>query len=126
VISSRKGISWWSIVPIVLLLILMMGCAPAERALRKHSPAVRAKEGAMKARANVRAALPAVVGYYAEHGTYKGMTVEKLKLIDYGIGDTISLGSVTAESFCMQSTVGAFSSHISPPASPEITAGPCK
>ena len=37
------------------------------------------------AAANVRAAIPAVEAYYADHNSYTGMTLAQLRLIDQGV-----------------------------------------
>ena len=47
------------------------------------------------AAANVRAAIPAVEAYYADHNSYTGMTLAELRLIDQGValsGDPVILG----------------------------------
>ena len=57
------------------------------------------------ASANVRSAIPAVEAFYADNGTYVGMTTAALQAIDAGIKvDNISgLGVAT---YCVSSTVG--------------------
>jgi type IV pilus assembly protein PilA len=59
------------------------------------------------AQANVRSAIPAVEAYYADNGTYVGMTVPALKLIDAGI--KVSVGAtLTATHYCVYNTQGGF------------------
>ena len=58
------------------------------------------------AKANVRSAIPAVETYYSDaNETYVGMTVAALQGIDAGIKLT-GIGTVTAATFCVYSTVG--------------------
>ena len=57
------------------------------------------------AAANVRAAIPAVEAYYADHNSYTGMTLAELRLIDQGValerqpGDPANGGT----GYCIQS-----------------------
>ena len=62
-----------------------------------------------QAMANVRAAIPAIEAWYADHGTYKGMTVAALTSdYDRTIGDSVRLvGPLTKDLFCVESTVGS-------------------
>lgn len=57
------------------------------------------------AAANVRSAVPAVEAFYADNGTYVGMTLVALRAIDAGVGLT-AVSGVTATSYCVSSTVG--------------------
>ena len=56
--------------------------------------------------ANVRAALPAVEAFYADNGTYVGMTIAQLKLIDQAVNlnaEPTSLAGGNAPHYCIQS-----------------------
>jgi type IV pilus assembly protein PilA len=65
----------------------------------------RANDSAAKA--NVRAAVPAVEAYYADNGTYVGMTLGALQLIDAGIKlNALNAGNQTATAYCIDATVG--------------------
>jgi prepilin-type N-terminal cleavage/methylation domain-containing protein len=57
------------------------------------------------AQANVRSAVPAVEAYYADKGTYVGMTIAELQLIDAGV-EVTAVGTVSANDYCIASTVG--------------------
>jgi hypothetical protein len=61
-----------------------------------------------QAQTNVRAAIPAIEAWHADHGTYKGMTVVALNTeYDRSIGDSIRLvGRLTKELYCVESSVG--------------------
>jgi hypothetical protein len=51
----------------------------------------------------VRAAVPAIEAYAADHGGYKGLTIAKLRRWDRSIHN-ISIRSATRRSYCIQST----------------------
>ncbi len=71
-----------------------------------------------EAQRNVRSAIPAIEAWYADHGTYKGMTVAALHAqYDAGIGDDIHfVGPLNTETYCVESTVGAAAWHKEGPA----------
>ena len=62
---------------------------------------------------NVRAAIPAIEAWNADHGTYKGMTVAALNSeYDRAIGDRVRLvGPLTKGVYCVESTVGSATWH---------------
>jgi hypothetical protein len=58
------------------------------------------------AQTNVRAAIPAIGAYYADNGTYVGMTVAKLRrTYDAGLPD-VKLVRVREDSYCVESSAG--------------------
>jgi len=64
---------------------------------------VEAAEAA--ASADVRAAIPAVEAFYADHGTYASATIGDLRAIDSGIDSSVRLGWTQSGSYCIESTV---------------------
>ncbi len=87
------------LVVIIIIGILLAIAVPSYLSFRD-----RANNSAAKA--NVRAAVPAVEAFFSDNGTYTGMTLAKLKLVDQGIkldGDPSGLGDAT---YCIQATVG--------------------
>jgi type IV pilus assembly protein PilA len=64
--------------------------------------------------ANVRSSVPAVEAYYADQNpnTYAGMTVAGLQAIDSGVKlDALVAAQQTANTYCVQSTVGGKTWH---------------
>jgi hypothetical protein len=58
------------------------------------------------AQATLRAAIPAIEAYYADHGTYAGISVRGLeRAYDAGLRG-ITFGDVSGTAYCVQSAVG--------------------
>jgi hypothetical protein len=58
------------------------------------------------AQTNLRAAIPGIEAWNADHGTYAGMTVKKLRAkYDYGIPD-IKIVRASKSAYCVESTAG--------------------
>ena len=105
-------------------LLLLPGCLFGP-AWSTSSGAGYASSPEAEAQANVRAALPAIEAYYADHGTYAGATVEGLRAgYDAGIGDVRLVGRLNRRGYCLESTVGAVTFSKQGPAR-EIVPGPC-
>ena len=63
--------------------------------------------GADEAQAAVRSAIPAMEAYYADHGTYEGVSLRKLRsLYDSSIAGVRVL-SADDRSYCVESTTGS-------------------
>jgi len=76
------------------------------------------------AQANVRAAIPGIEAYSADHGAYTGATSAALQAsYDAGIKHII-VKTATATGYCIQSTVGASVYKKAGP-SADITSGAC-
>ena len=89
------------LVVIVIIGILLAIAVPSYLGFKD-----RANDSAAKA--NVRAAVPAVEAYYADNTTYAGMTNAKL-IASYDAGvklDALVAAKQTATSYCIVSTVG--------------------
>lgn len=56
------------------------------------------------ARASLREAVPAVEGYFADHGTYAGMTAAYLLAHGSDADASLELGRVTASGYCLEAT----------------------
>lgn len=76
-------------------------------------PAEIAKQAAA---ANVRAAIPSLEAFYAEHGTYAGADIPALRRdYDPGIDSTVKLGWVQNGRFCLESTVEGQTASVTGP-----------
>ena len=61
---------------------------------------------ASSAQSNLRNSVPAIEAWYADYGTYAGMTVNKLRTqYDYGISLDLKIVQATKKSYCVESTV---------------------
>jgi len=58
------------------------------------------------AQANVRAAVPAVEAFYGDNGTYSGMTLVALKVLDGGVSLVGNPTDLTANTYCIKATIG--------------------
>jgi type IV pilus assembly protein PilA len=85
------------LVVIIIIGILLAIAVPSYLSFRD-----RAANSAAKA--NVRAGLPSVEAFYADKGTYAGMTVTSLKAYDAGLQITVG-PTLTATAYCVESTV---------------------
>lgn len=70
----------------------------------------------------VRMAIPAMEAYAADHGSYKGATLAKLRRYDRSIGHIV-IRTVTRRSYCIESTSRPFA-HKGGPAAP-VSTGRC-
>jgi hypothetical protein len=56
---------------------------------------------------NLRMAIPAIEAWYADHGRYAGMTLEKLRAqYDYGIPLEVEVVEARKKAYCIESSVG--------------------
>jgi hypothetical protein len=77
----------------------------------------------VEAESNVRGAIPAVQIYFAENGTYAGMSTVALRAINPGLSPTVHVVP-TAESYCLMATVRGISVR-SVGASGDVVDGAC-
>ena len=76
------------------------------------------------AESNVRAAVPAIEAYYADNGTYEGVSAERLRVYDGGLPVELYVVKATKDSYCIESTVDGATYHKAGPAS-DIVEGTC-
>jgi hypothetical protein len=75
--------------------------------------------------ANIRAAIPAIEAWNADHGSYEGMTIAKLRVqYDYGIPTALKLSQITRTTYCLESTATKLTYSFRGPAGP-VAQGPC-
>ena len=76
-----------------------------------------------EAEANVRGAIPAVQIYFADHGSYAGISTAALRTINAGLSPTVQVVP-TAGSYCVMATVRGISvRNVGPSA--DVTDGSC-
>jgi hypothetical protein len=80
--------------------------APAKPPSTESSFAPPLEPSPSDATTNVHAAIPALEAWNADHGTYRGATVAKLRRqYDYGIHD-VTVVFATRDDYCLESRVG--------------------
>jgi prepilin-type N-terminal cleavage/methylation domain-containing protein len=105
------------LVVIIIIGILLAIAIPSYLSFRG-----RAEKSA--AQADVRAAIPGVEAFYADHNTYSGLTSAVLKAsYDQGIKN-VNVARATGVSYCINSTVGQNTYKKGGPAA-DITSGAC-
>jgi type IV pilus assembly protein PilA len=105
------------LVVIIIIGILMAIAVPSYLKFRDRASTSAAE-------ANVRAAVPGMEAFAADHSTYSGATSAILQAsYDAGIKH-ITLKNLTATSYCIQSVVGNSTYHKSGP-SADIVTGAC-
>ena len=98
------------LIVLVIIGVLLAIAVPSYLGFRD-----RADDSAAKA--NVRAAVPAVEAWYADHSTYAGMDLTGLQAIDQGLRlDPLDAGKQTIDDYCIGATVGGKSWYKGGPA----------
>ena len=113
------------LVVIIILGILLAIAIPSYLSFKN-----RANKAAAKA--DVRSSIPAVEAYSADADTraapnnagYVGMTLATLQAIDAGVKNITIVGTPTATTYCVTSTVGGYSFMKNGPAA-DIVTGNC-
>jgi len=96
-----------------------------DSAYKEQLQRLHSRELKSAAEANVRAAVPAMEAYNADHGTYAGVTLKKLQtLYDAGVRN-IAIVRANASTYCFENTAPAeFTFHKSGPAG-DLLPGSC-
>jgi type IV pilus assembly protein PilA len=104
------------LVVIIILGILLAIAVPSYLSFRD-----RANNSAAKA--NVRAAIPAVEAYNADNSKgYSGMTLSKLQAYDQGVKNITIEGTPNTVSYCIKSSVGTKAWYKKGPGADIVTA----
>jgi len=119
----------WNLVPLLAAFLLLTGChelwggssSTQSSATVTYSPA----GAASVALTNLRASIPAVEAWYADHGTYAGLTLEGLRQeYDAGVKGVRLVRPLNRKTYCVESTVGEITYHKQGPGS-DILLGRC-
>ena len=114
---SESGFTLIELLVVVAIIAILLAIAlPSYLGLKDRS-----SDGA--AQANVRSAISAVETYFADNGTYSGMSLLTLRSIDSGI-KLNSIGTVTAATYCVDAMVNGKTWNKAGPAA-SLTRGPC-
>jgi type IV pilus assembly protein PilA len=116
--ESQGGFTLIELLVVIIIIGILLAIAiPSYLSFRG-----RAEKSA--AQADVRAAIPGVEAFYADHNTYSNLTSAVLKAsYDQGIKNVI-VSRATSTSYCIQSTVGQNTYKKGGPAA-DITSGAC-
>ena len=99
--NSEQGFTLIELLVVIIIIGILLAIAvPSYLGFRD-----RAANNAMKA--NLRAALPSAEAYYADNGSYTGMTKAALTAIDGGISTTLTVASASSNAYCLADTDGS-------------------
>jgi hypothetical protein len=119
---------WLAVLPLLAALLFLPGCfwwmAPMAASGSGSGSSSYGPEETELGMANIRASIPAVEAYYADNGTYKGLTLELIQQrYDAGV-QGITIVRANDQTYCIENDASGFPWHKAGPRA-DIVPGDC-
>ena len=110
--ASTNGFTLIELLVVLVILAVLISIAVPSYLGFKGRASDRASQ------ANLRATLPAAEAHYSDRGTYVGMDVAALRLIDGGLSSTLVVVDANSSDYCISASVGSSTWSMRGPGTP--------